>query len=87
MVGMTPMMLLKSKRRNLTFIYIFNLSNCHRMLFQWIAIPWLQAEIDSWVRFKNNTAPRAVKNKILPHGIPELIRMRPNHFQALDFKV
>jgi hypothetical protein len=57
------------------------------MLFQWIAIPWLQAEIDSWVHFKNITAPRAVRNKILPHGIPAIIRAHPSHFQALDFKV
>jgi len=55
--------------------------------FRWIAIPWLQTEIDDWVKFKNTTAPRAIKNKILPRGIPALIRSRPSHFNAVDFKV
>jgi hypothetical protein len=58
-----------------------------RYLFRWLAIPWLQAEIDSWVRFKNRTAPRAVRGKVLPHGIPALIRAHPTHFGSLDFKV
>jgi len=57
------------------------------LLFRWIAIPWLQTEIDEWVKFKNTTAPRAVKNKILPRGIPALIRSRPSHFNAVDFKI
>ena len=57
------------------------------LLFRWIAIPWLQTEIDEWVKFKNTTAPRAVKNKILLRGIPALIRSRPSHFNAVDFKV
>ena len=57
------------------------------LLFCWIAIPWLQTEIDDWVKFKNTTAPRAIKNKILPRGIPALIRSRPSHFNAVDFKV
>ncbi|KAF8236380.1 hypothetical protein L208DRAFT_650161 [Tricholoma matsutake] len=30
------------------------------LLFHWVAIPWLQAEIDKWVNFKNKTAPHAV---------------------------
>ena len=58
-----------------------------RYLFRWLAIPWLQAEIDSWVRFKNRTAPRAVRGKVLPHGIPAVIRAHPTHFGSLDFKV
>jgi len=57
------------------------------LLFRWIAIPWLQTELDNWVKFKNTTAPRAVKNKILPRGVPALIRSRPSHFNAADFKI
>lgn len=59
----------------------------YSLVFRWIAIPWLQAEIDEWVRYKNRTAPRADRNKILPHGIPALIRAKPHCYDALDFKV
>jgi len=57
------------------------------LLFRWLAFPWLQAEIDEWVRFKNETAPRADRNKVLPHGIPALIRAKPEHYGGLDFKI
>jgi hypothetical protein len=67
----------------LPFVLIFPLS----LLFRWIAIPWLQAEIDNWVKHKNTTAPRAMKHKILPHGVPTLICSRPSHFNVFDFKV
>lgn len=36
---------------------------------------------------RNRTAPRKDKNKVLPHGIPELIRNNPGSFGVLDFKV
>ena len=68
-------------------LFIIDTLSFHRLLFQWLAIPWLQAEIDAWVRFKNRVSPCAVKNKILPRGIPALIRAIPAHFHALDFKV
>lgn len=57
------------------------------LLFRWIAIPWLQTEIDHWVSFKNKTSPRASRHKLLPHGIPALIRANPSHFNAIDFKI
>ena len=60
---------------------------CYSFLFRWIAIPWLQGEIDHWVKFKNRTAPRKQRHKILPHGIPAVIRSQPSHFNAYDFKV
>jgi hypothetical protein len=47
------------------------------LIFRWLAIPWIQAELDPWVLQRNRTAPRADKNKILPHGIPEIIREQP----------
>lgn len=59
----------------------------YSFLFRWIAIPWLQGEIDNWVKFKNRTAPRKQRQKILPHGIPALIRSQPSHFNAYDFMV
>lgn len=57
------------------------------LVFRWIAIPWLQDEIDKWVLTRNRTAPRADNKKILPHGPPELIRSKPEHYGAVDFKV
>ena len=57
------------------------------LLFRWVAIPWLQVEIDKWVNFKNKTAPRAFRHKILPHSVPTLIRTSLSLFNALDFKV
>ena len=59
----------------------------HSLVFWWLAIPWLQAEIDEWVHIKNRSAPWADKNKILPHGIPWIIRAKPHKYNALYFKV
>ncbi|KAI0054561.1 hypothetical protein BV25DRAFT_1922583 [Artomyces pyxidatus] len=56
-------------------------------LFRWLAIPWLQRELDAWVRQRNTTPRRADKHKILPHGIPELINEKPRHFNSEDFKI
>ncbi|KAF8073679.1 hypothetical protein FPV67DRAFT_1410551 [Lyophyllum atratum] len=58
-----------------------------KLMFQWIAIPWLQTKLDEWVQLRNRTAPRANKHKVLPHGIPILIRQKPAAFNALDFKI
>jgi hypothetical protein len=58
----------------------------HSLIFLWLAIPWLQAELDAWVMLRNRTAPRADRNKILPHGIPELIRFKPTKFGTVDLK-
>ena len=57
------------------------------LVFRWLAIPWLQAEVDRWLIQRNRTAPRADRNKILPHGIPTLIREKPHLYNAVDFKV
>jgi hypothetical protein len=57
------------------------------LVFRWLAIPWIQAEIDQWVLHRNLNAPRADKHKILPHGIPDLIRAKPHMYGSFDFKV
>lgn len=57
------------------------------MVFRWLAIPWLQNELNKWVTIHNRTLPRADTKKVLPHGIPELMREKPDQFGALDFKV
>ncbi|KAJ7139358.1 hypothetical protein C8R44DRAFT_605301, partial [Mycena epipterygia] len=58
-----------------------------RLVFRWLAIPWLQAELDSWVLRFNSTPRRHDKNKILPHGIPDLIASKPHLYGTKDYKV
>ncbi|KAJ6553413.1 hypothetical protein B0H19DRAFT_1211058 [Mycena capillaripes] len=56
----------------------YNVDNpLENLVFRWLAIPWLQAELDAWVSRYNSTPRRRDKNKILPHGIPELIVIVP----------
>ncbi|KAK7029237.1 hypothetical protein R3P38DRAFT_3481193, partial [Favolaschia claudopus] len=50
-------------------------------------IPWLQREIDAWVRRFNSTPRRRDKNKILPQGIPDLIAAKPHLYGTEDYKV
>lgn len=57
------------------------------LLFRWIAIPWMQSELDKWVNIRNNTASRANTKKVLPHGIPAMIRQKPEQYNAVNFKV
>ena len=70
-----------------TSVIMLLTTTVHSLLFRWLAFPWLQAEINEWVHFKNRTAPRADKNKVLPCGIPSLIRAKPHQYGGLDFKV
>ena len=63
--------------------YLFFIS----LVFCWLAIPWLQSELDKWVTIRNRTRPRSDTKKVLPHGIPELMREKPEQFGAIDFKV
>ncbi|KAJ7265692.1 hypothetical protein C8J57DRAFT_1620785 [Mycena rebaudengoi] len=57
------------------------------LVFRWIFIPWLQQELDAYRDRINNTAKRADKNKVLPHGVPNLIAEHPEDYGVLDFKV
>lgn len=57
------------------------------MIFRWVFIPWLQKELDSYRERVNNTAKRADKNKILPHGVPNHMFKSTENYGALDFKV
>ncbi|KZV61242.1 hypothetical protein PENSPDRAFT_566818, partial [Peniophora sp. CONT] len=56
-------------------------------IFRWLAIPWLQTELDAWQNLQNMTARRANKQKILPHGPPALILEHPDQYDTVDFKV
>ncbi|KAG1821416.1 hypothetical protein EV424DRAFT_1539144 [Suillus variegatus] len=57
------------------------------MIFRWVFIPWLQCELDRYQDHVNNTLKRPDRNKVLPHGVPNLIYESPEDFGALDFKV
>lgn len=57
------------------------------MIFRWVFIPWLQRELDAYQDRVNNTRKRRDRNKILPHGAPDIIYQSPENFGVLDFKV
>ncbi|KAG6848989.1 hypothetical protein H0H93_012194 [Arthromyces matolae] len=57
------------------------------LLFRWIFIPWMQKELDAYRERVNNSKKRADRNKILPHGVPNDIFERPEHYGCLDFKI
>ncbi|KAG2131698.1 uncharacterized protein EDB93DRAFT_1255389 [Suillus bovinus] len=57
------------------------------MIFRWVFIPWLQCELDRYQDRVNNTLKRPDRNKVLPHGVPNLIYESAEDFGALDFKV
>jgi hypothetical protein len=56
-------------------------------IFQWLAIPFIQSELDKYVHRNNSTRKRADRKKVLPHGIPDIIFEQPDQFEAVDFKV
>ncbi|KAF5377194.1 hypothetical protein D9615_006459 [Tricholomella constricta] len=58
-----------------------------KLLFRWLAIPWLQAELDAWTLRYNSSSRRADKHKILPQGIPDLIHEKPGHSGSKNFMV
>ncbi|KAG1853232.1 hypothetical protein C8R48DRAFT_675899 [Suillus tomentosus] len=58
-----------------------------RLIFRWVFIPWLQRELDGYKDRVNNSAKRRDRNKVLPHGVPNLIYESPEDFGALDFKI
>lgn len=57
------------------------------LTFQWLAIPFIQCELDEYTKMHNTTARRANKHKILPHGIPQQMFRFPSTVKAYDFKV
>ncbi|KAJ7899222.1 hypothetical protein B0H14DRAFT_2331815 [Mycena olivaceomarginata] len=63
------------------------LNPLQRLVFRWLAIPWLQVELDAWVKTFNSSARRADKNKILPQGIPDMITSKPNQYGTTNYKV
>ena len=71
----------------------FNASTAHlnlhraRLLFRWLAIPWMQSELDSYIFLHNNSRRRADRHKVLPHGIPADIFEHATDYGMQDFRV
>ncbi|KAG9124225.1 hypothetical protein FRC07_012343 [Ceratobasidium sp. 392] len=59
----------------------------HALLFRWLAIPWVQSELDAIRNMLNNFRKRSDKNKILPQGRPSTIFEAPELSGSKDFKV
>ncbi|KAJ7037131.1 hypothetical protein C8F04DRAFT_1180848 [Mycena alexandri] len=63
------------------------LNPLEKLVFRWLAVPWIQKELDEYVRIFNATSRRKDKHKILPQGIPDLIASKPQQYGATDYKV
>ncbi|CAK5271654.1 unnamed protein product [Mycena citricolor] len=57
------------------------------LVFRWVFIPWLQAELDFYRNRVNNTTKRHDRNKILPSGVPIDMFEHPEDYGILDFKI
>ncbi|KDR65144.1 hypothetical protein GALMADRAFT_1330174 [Galerina marginata CBS 339.88] len=58
-----------------------------KLVFRWLAVPWIQAELDAWMRRFNGSPRRADKHKVLPKGIPDLIASKPHLYHSTDYKI
>ncbi|KAF8488655.1 hypothetical protein F5888DRAFT_1952455 [Russula emetica] len=58
-----------------------------RLVFRWLAIPWLQKAADSYVYDHNTTRRRANRRKVLPNEVPDVMFENPEIVNALDFKI
>ncbi|KAJ7180569.1 hypothetical protein C8R46DRAFT_1210907 [Mycena filopes] len=66
---------------------LLDISNpLEKLVFRWLAVPWIQRELDHYVAIFNNTPRRADKHKLLPQGIPNLIQSKPHQFGCTDYK-
>jgi len=63
------------------------IEHCDRLVFCWLAIPWLQKEADLYVYSTNTSRRRENRCKVLPNGIPDVMFEHPESVGALDFKV
>jgi len=68
-------------------ILILTSNYINSLLFRWLAIPWLQAELDAWSHRWNSSSRRADKHKILPRGIPDLIHAKPDNYNSKSYMV
>ncbi|KAF8874732.1 hypothetical protein CPB85DRAFT_1444248 [Mucidula mucida] len=57
------------------------------LVFRWLSIPWLQAELDKWRTSFNSRRRRHSKHKVLPQEIPDLVHWKPGRYGYKDFTV
>ncbi|KAJ6475574.1 hypothetical protein C8R45DRAFT_1054726 [Mycena sanguinolenta] len=57
------------------------------LVFRYVFIPWLQSELDAYRQRVNNTAKRADRNKVLPHGVPNDMYDHPQDYGVLDSRI
>ncbi|KAJ6580543.1 hypothetical protein DFH09DRAFT_1246021 [Mycena vulgaris] len=69
------------------FFWFPALTRLFSLVFRWVFIPWLQSELDAYRDRVNNTAKRADRNKVLPHGVPNDMYRHPENYGVLDFKI
>ena len=63
------------------------MGHCNRLVFRWLAIPWLQKAANSYVYDHNTSRRRANRRKALPNEVPDVMFENPEVVNALDFKV
>jgi hypothetical protein len=63
------------------------MEHCDRLVFCWLAIPWLQKEADSYVYSTNTSRRRVNRRSVLPNGVPDVMFEHLEIVGALDFKV
>ncbi|KAJ2911955.1 hypothetical protein MD484_g8459, partial [Candolleomyces efflorescens] len=60
----------------------------HNLVFRFLVIPWIQAELDEYRDFMNGYLPQRNSHKLTPHGRPEDIHFHPQDYgETRDFKV
>ena len=57
------------------------------LTFRWLAIHFVQCELDLYVTMHNTASRRANKHKVLPHSVPQQMFMHPSTANSYDFKV
>jgi hypothetical protein len=61
--------------------------HCNRLVFRWLAIPWLQKAADSYVYDHNTSRRRANRHKVLPNEVTDVMFENPEIVNAFNFKV
>lgn len=57
------------------------------MVFHFLAIPWMQRELDDFVMRYNSFKPRFDRHRIGPNEAPDVLYSLPLTFDTMDFKV
>jgi hypothetical protein len=60
---------------------------CNRLIFRWLAVPWLQKAADSYIYDHNTSCRRASHHKVLPNEILDVMFENLEIVNTLDFKV